>query len=160
MSNAIPLTRLAFVVDNLGASQASYLLIKKLNTWLAESLRHDGCVFVRHMGSPCSACNFPIFSINDLANYKGICIATSFDAAKELIHIQGPSSIAYYAQDPEWTYQYRPFDEWRAVMLNSKFKIMCRSSYHQDLFKRCWNTSPAIIEDFNIQDIIEESKKG
>lgn len=152
-------TRLAFVVDGLGASQASYSLIKNLNAWLAGSVLRDGCVFARRVEAPCLACEFPVFSASDLANYRGACVATSFDAALELAGlqgpgIQGPRVLAYYAQDPEWTCQYRPFDEWRRVLLSPHFKILCRSTYHQELFRRCWNVRPAVADDFDIGEIL------
>ncbi len=145
-------TRLAFVVDDLGPSQASYSLITALNKWVGESNQNDGVVFLRQVGRPCTNCNFPLFSLNDLPGYRGHCIATSFDSAQVLMKTQGPKRIAYYMQNPDWLTQFRPFEEWREVFLG--MPVLCRSDYHRDLFSQCWNRRPVIVGDFDIGGLL------
>lgn len=143
----------AFLVEDLSASQANFFLIHSLNDWVKKG--REGMVFARKFHPPCAKPNFAVFSLADFFGFHGTAVATTFDTASLLVKVHGPRRKALYMQDLDWHRRPGSFDEWRGVYGDPGLRLFARGEDHARVAARAWNKPAIPLTDFDIPLILE-----
>ena len=94
--------RIAFLVKELGLSQLSFYLVKRINEYLRENSDFAPIILYENMVCPtflpmCSLTHFA-----ELACYNGNAIATSMSTAIKMSKTPGPKRKLFYIWDFEY----------------------------------------------------------
>lgn len=150
--------KIGFVVNNLGASQVAYTLIKAVNDAVHNDYRNSICTFVTSLVIPCIDVAFPQFHLREAPQFDGVLIATDFSSALS-IKDATRSSRYYYVNDLEWTrsHVFRHKQEVvDSVLKNDDIVKFARSEDHKAYMEdRGVRVSDILVEDFDIEKIVE-----
>lgn len=151
--------RLAFAVPDLGPSQASFLLIKAANDWLAGSPQREVLVFSENWDPPCYPPTFSRFQMADLMGYHHPVVATTFQAAALALQSPSRKKVLYYFQDLEWMRVTRDYSEWRSVFANPLVVLAARSLDHARA-ALVWGKPVSVVEAFDMPSLLNLAYAG
>jgi len=150
---------IAFVLDNLAASQISHSAIYQINKYLAEN-SHNVSVFFLDTAMPCLVAGFAVHHVRDAGHFYGTLIATSL---KTMVEIKDCTRCAryYYVNELEWK---RPWFskqdkmDFTNIMLDKGIGKFCRSHDHANVLSDEFavnSLSESPIEHFQMDKILE-----
>lgn len=145
---------LAFVLEDLSASQTAYSLVYNTNKWLQDNI--DVCISIFYMNNymPCIQPRFARFHTADIATFDGTLIATSFKTAMQLKKATRASRY-YYITDLEWLRQWFDFSADQTVMTSKDIGKVVRSpDFLNNQFLRD-DKNIKVIEDYDISKFVE-----
>lgn len=147
-------TQIGFLIDDLSASQISYLSIHNTNEWLKNNFGLDIAVFCQFFGNiPCLTPSFARFHVRDISAYFGNLIATTLDNAKLLTNAPRTKKF-YYINYPDWNlYDKEDLD----LIYNDRsiIKFARSEDYLRKIRELGYDISNIVVEDFNIDKICE-----
>ena len=150
--------KLNFLVDNVGASQLGYCLIRNLNKLSDECADVSPIIFYADIEEPCvRPVKFPMMQLVELWNQPGPTIATSFSTAVRLLSMPRPGPRFLYVWDLEWI-RMRPkvWNGLNSIMCDPDLHLIARCEDHVEAIEACFNVKvPYAIEDFNMKKILE-----
>jgi hypothetical protein len=144
-----------FVVDDLGASQVSYLLIKNANQLL--SSRHDINinVFFEDNFIPCVEPKFARFNTKDAFVFDGSLIATSLKTALTIKNFTRAKRF-FYINQLENLRKSTSQDEWNNILCDKNIVKFARCvDYKDELISKGYDIHPEVVEDFDLNKILE-----
>lgn len=149
--------RLGIALNNLGASQLSYFLVKNANRHLRDNPQDDITAFIeRHVANPLPG-NFACMPTHEMWGYDAPVIATSFESARKLQACVCPVRKLFYVWDVEWVRDHlrRPYREWAAVYQDPSLSLIARGPDHAVLLQQLWGrTVLGMVEDFRIDALL------
>ncbi|SVC44680.1 uncharacterized protein METZ01_LOCUS297534, partial [marine metagenome] len=89
------------LINNIGASQLSYLVVQNLNELGNHRPEIDAIVYYENMQKHCLPPNFAIMQIAEAWGHHGPMIATSLSTAQKLIGFPSERKL-FYVWDLEW----------------------------------------------------------
>lgn len=142
-----------FIVDNFGASQLSYYLIKCGNELVNKDCQvvafYD--TITRHTLRPL----FPTMQIIEAWAQDGISIATSLQSASNLLSFPGPDHKLFYVWDLEW--MRAPQRMWchlYDIFTHDDLKLIVRTEEYSKALKNAFNKTPEyIVDNFNSEEM-------
>lgn len=150
--------QLNFLVDDMGASQLSFFLIKELN-----KLTHERCdvcpiIFYANLTDHCvKPVEFSMMQMVEAFDHAGPTIATSLTTAGCLISMPKPHPKFFYVFDLEWMRLAEM--NWVSVchiMRHSDLILIARSESHKVAIDSCFNVCvPHVIDNWNMEKILE-----
>ncbi len=141
-----------FAVDSLSAGQIPYLCVTNINRWLNDHFGVNFSLFYQENSIPCVQPRFARFHLKDTNVFDGVVIATSFATAKS-IKDAARSKRYYYINDITFLEKSKDLD---CVMKNDNIIKFTRSKdYTNLLLDKGYNINPAVIKDFDINEILE-----
>lgn len=149
--------KLGVMVSDLGASQLSYNLIRRVNARLAGKGGLDVIAFYEAPVNPCLPMNFSRMPAYEAWGYNGAVVATTFSTARKLQGFPSPKVRAFYLWDLEWVRGRNRLShaEWAAVYRDPSLSLLVRNRDHADLVEQCWNRPVAgIVDDFDLEAIL------
>ncbi len=154
--------KVGVAVTNLGPTQLNYFLIQNTNRLLAERHDVDLIVFYENLHNPCLTMNFGSMQLTEAWGYDGTLIATTLSTASKILQFPGPSRKLFYVWDLEWLrMREKSFSELRSIYANPRLQLIARSDEHARVLEACWNTPIlGVVEDFNINNIINEAQRS
>ncbi len=147
--------KIAFVFDDLNASQPAYQCIKALNSLTIRSSDIEPSIFFIEQALPCIEPKFARYHVRDSLWYEGHLIATSVKTAMS-IKLSTRAKRYFYIQDLEWLRQNCNTEDWKSIMEDDNFIKICRCKDHaKAIHEAGFIISPAAIENYNIQKFVE-----
>jgi hypothetical protein len=144
---------IGFLVNNLGANQLAFQLIKNGNKYCREHGK-DVLVFYEDQIPPCHYLQMATMPIVDACNYKGSLVATSLSTANKLLHLSGTKKKYFYVWSLEWIFldaSHRRYEELASIYQNSKLKLIARSAEHATAIENAWQRAVyGIVENVDI----------
>ncbi len=152
--------KLGVMVNDLGASQLNYFMIKKANDFLKErSGDFEFIVFYEDAVRPCMQTNFATMQSIEAFSYNGSIVCTNLRSAEKLLKLPGPQKKIFYVWDLEWLRihpQRRIFAPIANIYRNKYLQLIARGEAHKALIEDCWNRPVSgIVEDFNMVKLSE-----
>ncbi len=150
-------TTLNFYVNNLGASQLSYSMLKNIKRRIDEHNDIAPIVFYENLERPPIPPNFALMQIAEGWGQHGIGIATSLSTLVKMKSFPALSKRIFYVWDLEWLrMQPRRYDVYNKFYLDRDITLIARCESHSDLITNCFNRVPdAIIPDFSVDSLLE-----
>lgn len=150
------LKNIGFLINQLDASQISYLLTANLNDLLNNTYLYNATVFYQYINKPLIIPQFPKMNYQHAWGYEGILIATNIETAKILSNCLRATKKYFYVFDLEWLYQPKlNFEELKNVYQNPSIELIARNKSHADILTRIWKKPVTIIEDFNNEQFVK-----
>ena len=156
------MTKLGFLVNNLGASQLGYYMSKNVGDYLDRHPNSDITCYYENFEKKCSQTNFATMNMIEGWDQSGAMIATSENTAIKLLNFIGTRDKFFYVWDLG-AYHER-FAGMRRVksfdMDNIFFKedltLICRNHIHAQLIENNFNRKVEhVVDNFNIDKIVE-----
>jgi hypothetical protein len=145
LKNLVGRPKVGVLVNNLGASQLNYYLLKE-----ADLNRHaiDIQIFQINPCKPCIPAKAGIFNVGDSFGFSGPLIATSLETAEFMQNCFISKARFFYIFDLFWTrLQFRDYN--RLLPLFKNFKLIARSDTHKSIIESAWmNRILFISENF------------
>lgn len=141
------LTRIGFLMDDLGPSQTNYTLIRNLNRWLAGGPTRDAVLFINNPGPPCIKPECAIMSADECAAYDGVLVATDFHSARRLLTVISAGAKVFYSADPVWMRGPGDFAAWQSVYADPRLLLAVRSEDHRMLYEKLWHRPVVVWPD-------------
>lgn len=146
--------KLGICIDNLGASQLNYFLVKTGNAYLRENPGDDLIAFCESQTRNPLPANFAGMPVYEAYGFNGAVVATTLETAKKILGFPCPSKKYLYLWDVGWLRQPGSYREYADVYRHLDLNIIVRSTDHFRLFEDCWNRTPSsIIEDCDVADL-------
>lgn len=150
---------IAFVLDNLSASQIAHSAIYQINKYLSDYSDNIFMFFI-DTAMPCLSPGFAIHHTRDIGHYYGNLISTSFKTSMEIKDCTRCKRF-YYINELEWK---RPWfseqnnKDFVKLMLNKEIGKFCRSNEHSQALTNEFAVNalvPNVVEHFQINKILE-----
>jgi hypothetical protein len=144
------------LLQNVGASQLSYIVIRNLNELAQTKPEIDVAVFYENMHRNCLPPNFAVMQIAEAWGQHGPIIATSLSTAFKLISFPSKQKF-FYVWDLEWLRgQNRQYEQYVGVYTQKELTLIVRSQAHADIIQNAFNRKAQhIVEDFDVNQILE-----
>ena len=148
--------KINFLVDNLGASQLSYYLIKTCNQLVSDG-QYQTIIFYDKMSRRNILPLFATMHLVEAWGQKGITIATSLSTATRLLNFPGPESKLFYIWDFEWIRG--PLFQWDLlsdIFHHPELTLIAPSDTHAKAIFNTFNRMPEyIVDNCNAQQFKE-----
>lgn len=145
--------KIGVVLNNMGACQLAYYLIKKGNQFV-ESGDKDLVAFFYEIAPECMRPNFASMNLSEAYNYDGLLVATDANSASRIIEFPGTTNRFFYVWDLEWVrMQNKQFEDLSVIYNNDRLPLIARSKTHYDLIKKIWKEPIGICEDADIEQL-------
>jgi hypothetical protein len=144
------MSKLGFIVPDLGPSQLSFGLIKAANDAVAVNPGLCVTVFYENIRLPCVCPHFACMHVAEAYLFDGSLIATSFSAAEKMARMPSSPRKLFYVWDLDWLRPWRrqSFNEHALVYGNESIELLARSGDHAKVIAQAWNRSVAVTPDF------------
>ena len=145
------------VVEDLGASHLSYVLIKSMNRMSEEDSENDYSIFIENITPHVLPPRFAVMNTTELPYFKGALIATNVSTCLTVSLSISNSKKFFYVWDLEWLRHMGKNYEYNIkAYTNKSMSIIARSGSHADAIKNYCNREVAgIVEDFNMTQMME-----
>lgn len=140
------------MLENLGATQLNYHVIKNVNDYLDKNYKSDIIVFFNNYSVPCLDVRFSCMDIREVVGFNHPVIATDLLTASQLSMFHGPTQRLFYNWSLEWKTN-RNYEETSSVYQNSSLQLVTRNEQYARIISNCWNRKPDVIGDFEIEKI-------
>lgn len=149
--------KLAVLVDNLGANQLAYNVIKNFNGLVEVRPEIDCIAFYENSVRPCFPTMFPIMQIYEAYGYDGVVVGTKLSNVGALLNFPMCTRKYFYVWDLEWIrFKSKYYNSLVSVYRNPNVKLIARSEEHKKIIENCWNVKvEGIVDDFNVNELIE-----
>ncbi len=149
--------KFGIMVNNIGASQMSYYIVRNINRIYDTRDDLDVIVYYQVIHKQTLPHRFATMQVTECWNQHTPIIATSLSTAHKLLEFPGPTQKLYYIWDIEWL---RPdnsnYELHRHAIVNPELTLIARSREHADIIENCFNRKiEHIVDDFNIEQILE-----
>jgi hypothetical protein len=154
--------KLNFLVENMGATQLSYVITQQLNHLSSIDRNIDGVVFYNTMHKHAMMPNFAIMQMIEAWSQQGTTIATSLATASQLIGYPGPNQKIYYVWDLPWM-RINPkiYGITQEIITNPNLLLLTRSESYADAISIAYNVErPVVVENLDIVKLLEVIKNG
>lgn len=139
--------KLGFAVDNLGASERSYFLIKAINEAVELYPDLDVTVFYCSLTQSCIPLNTASMQMTEAYGYDGTIVATNFNTAEKVLLCPAPKRKLYYVYDLEWIRHPLDFSLLSNVYQNSSLSLVTRCEDYKNVLEKLFG-SPVLVRDF------------
>lgn len=146
--------KLGILINNLGHSQLSYIISKRIIENSQRKFFDDIVLFY----SDIVPSLFPIITatmqISECWLYNAPCVATDISSAKKLINIFGPTKKFFYSYNLEWIRpeQFR-YEDFANVYCSSELEIIARNEDHAKIIENCFNRKSHILNELNLDEL-------
>ena len=149
------MVKLAFVVEDLNASQVGYQSVRELNILSERSSEIEPSIFFIEQSWPCMAPKFARYHVRDSLWYDGHLIATSLKTALS-IRTSTRAKRYFYIQDLEWLRGNCDLDGWKSIMSDEGYVKICRCKDHaKEVHEAGFCVNLIVIENFEINKFVE-----
>lgn len=150
------MNKIGVMVGDLGASQLSYNVVKKLNDQCKNS-KDDFVAFIENITNFVVQPAFAVLGVNEIWSFDGVLIATSVSTASHMIKAVNPSQKYFYVWDLEWMRPHGHDFQYNVKAFNDpSIQLIARSHDHALAIKNYCNRDVAgIVDDFNIDQLYE-----
>ena len=149
---------LGVYTNTLGNSEDLLSAVKGIGDGLKERKLDDASIFYdsASLDFPEAGISCGLFNSTDLWNFTGSLVATDLDCAKNALSMVNKFNVIYYYG---WDTKYKVNTiALLEVALNDKVKTICRTEGDLKKFKRLTGKDAAVVEDFDINQLIEVIK--
>lgn len=137
--------KIAFAVDNLGASQLNHDLILAINRHVNETA-DDVVVFFEDISRPCLPLMVASMHIIHGWSFDGPVVATSLRTAESVLRFARTTRRALYAYDLEWIRQPEPkYRVLHEIYGNPQLELLARCEDHAQVLRSAWNRSVTTV---------------
>ena len=145
--------QIASIVDDLGASQRNFYMIKEFNKGAVSKDLSMGAFYNR----PSMCITTPHFScknISFLSGYHGVAISTTIEGADSLLKSHNNSDKYLYLWNIEWLSSVVNFDAVCRILLDDRLKIIARSDSHAVIINNfCNKEVSGVVDNWNIDEL-------
>lgn len=148
------------VINNIGVSQLSYNMIKKLNARVRANPMESWTLFFENPYPYISSPLCPLMQAFETNGFHAPVIATSLVSARKLINTIGPTRKLFYVWNLEWlTPHILPYDYYAPVYTSPKLELIARNQEHVSIIQNCFNRDVlCTVDDFDFEKITEVLK--
>lgn len=147
--------KLGIMVDALGMSQMSYVLINEINKMNSFKEHIDTIVFYHRYDRLLQSPHFAMLQEQQAWGYDAAVISTDLITTARLINCPRPNRKLFYIWNLEWLYASHYYNTLADVYLHPDIELIARNKHHERIISSCWKKPVATIEDFNHEQIIE-----
>lgn len=156
------MTKLGFLVDNLGASQLGYYISKNVGSYLETHPQSNITCYYDNFERKCAQTNFATMNIIEAWDQEGAMIATSENTAKKLLNFIGTRKKFFYIWDVVLFYEriaglkHMKIFDMNNILFKEDLTLICRNRLHAQLIENNFNRRVEyIVENFNMDKIME-----
>ena len=156
------MTKLGFLVDNLGASQLGYYISKNISSYLEDNPQSNIACYYDNFERKCSQTNFATMNIIEAWDQSGAMVATSENTAKKLLNFIGTRKKFFYIWDLGLFYdriagrKYTKIFNIDNVFIEEDLTLICRNHVHAELIENNFNRKVKYtVDNFDINKIME-----
>tara|TARA_Y100001949_G_scaffold11720_1_gene8696 strand:- start:276 stop:785 length:510 start_codon:yes stop_codon:yes gene_type:complete len=144
------------LLQNVGASQISYYVIRNLNELGNTRPDIDAIVYYETMHRNCLPPNFAIMQIAEAWGQHGPVIATSLSTALKLTGFPSERKI-FYVWDLEWLRgQQRHYKTYADIYTHPDLELIARSEDHKRAVENAFNREVKhVISDFDTNQLLK-----
>ena len=144
------------LLQNMGANQLSYLVIRNLNRLAETQPNIDSIVYYEDVHRPCILPTFAVMQIAEAWCSQNPLIATSLSTAHKLMGFPNRNKF-FYIWELEWLrHQPRMYEQYAGVYTDPSLTLICRSESHKKLVENTFNREVQyIVEDFDTDQMLE-----
>jgi hypothetical protein len=147
--------QIAFVFEDLNASQSAYLACKNMNRMLENTSEVEPTVFFMEQSLPCVDLQFARYHVREALLYTGNLVSTSLKTAISVSKATRARRY-FYIQDLEWLRPNFNKEAWLNIMQDRSIKKICRSVDHAEaIHESGFGQVPVVIENYNIEQFLE-----
>ena len=150
--------KLGIAVNNLGASQLNYFLVKNANSILLREPLLDVTAFIENQVPACLPANFAVMPMYEAWGYDGVVVATSFTTAQKLLAFPCPAKKFFYVWDLEWVRPFcrRTYREWASVYRDPRLQLITRGPDHTKVIREAWGRDTCReVPDCDLAQLLE-----
>jgi hypothetical protein len=151
------MNKIGILIDNLYASQLAYYVAHNVNQHLSKDWLTNFIIFVKDLVIPVLAPECAVMRWEELWGFEGKIISTTLEGTQKAVHTPGPTEIAYYAYDLDWTRLsgIPSYENLREVYQNKDIKLITRNDEYKKFIEWSWNRKvDGIAEDFDLKKIL------
>ena len=151
------LNNFSVLLENTGASQISFFVIKELNKLAETNPEIDATIFYENMHKNCMPVNFATMQISECYVQKGPAIATSLSTAEKLRNFYCDKKL-FYVWDLHWIRNsvIKRYEDYSGVYTDNNLELIARSDSHKNAIENAFNRKvDHVISDFNMSKILE-----
>jgi len=156
------MTKLGFLVDNLGASQLGYYISKNIGSYLENNQQSSITCYYDNFERKCSQTNFATMNIIEAWDQGGAIVATSENTARKLLNFVGTQEKFFYVWDMTFFYEriggikhMKTFDM-NNIFFKEGLTLICRNNLHAQLIENNFNRKVKyVVDNFDINKIVE-----
>lgn len=149
------MTKVNFLVENLGASQLSYCLIKSGNELVSGG--YSVVAFYDKITKHVLRPSFPTMQMVEGWAQEGMTIATSIPSAADLLDFPGPQHKLFYVWDLEWMREpQRMWGPLSDLFTHPSLKLIVRNKEYSKAVENAFNRTPEyIMDNFDVETMKE-----
>lgn len=145
--------KLGITLPHLGGSQIGLEVLEAVQAHYSENWTTDVSLFYEE--PLLEAFNFPCacFPLLDVHSYDGPVVATTVNAAAQLLDSVTVPKKWFYIFDLEWVASPREFNEYRKIYRNPKLKLVARSKNYARYVENAFNLnySVPVLSKFSVE---------
>jgi len=150
-TNANPVLKGAFLVDQLASDAKTFFMTRTINR-LVKSGLNSISVFRRNISLNPFSAHFGTFEAKHALYFKSPVIATDIFSAKMLLDSTHIGPRYFYVWDLDWLYKVQNYMDYEQIY-SSDLKLISRCDQHAKLIEQCWKKPTILIEEFNYDNI-------
>lgn len=149
------LKNINILLQNVGASQLSYLVIRNANDIGAIRPEIDVIAYYENLHKNCMPPNFAVMQIAEAWGQRGPMIATTLSTAFKLIGFPADRKL-FYIWELEWIREgNKQYEMYADVYTHTDLELVARSQSHKRLIESTFNREVAhVVDDFDMQQLI------
>jgi hypothetical protein len=142
------------VIEDLGASQKAFYLIKEFNK-ISSDVNVCASIFFERPTIPVTKPLFACRSISFLSAHNGSSIATTLQEADRLLKSNNSAKKYLYLWDLEWLEQPVYFSAACNILRDERLSIIARSDSHAKTIENFCNRRPCgVVDNWDSQKLI------
>lgn len=153
------ITKLGFVVSNIGPTQICYDIIKQSNDYLSHSDDVDVCLFWISDGPKPLQPKFACMPLIEAYAFNGHIIATDIHTLSRVMDYPGPNRnnrILFYDYNLDYLripQQMRNWDQFNVLYNNDKVDLIARSEAHAEILHSIFRPVKGVVENCDISKL-------
>lgn len=142
--------KLGVLLNNVGASQLAYSVLREANRGLEEGDLTDFVVFYDALTRPCLVPRFALMQSSEAWGCQYPLIATDLSTAEKLLTFPSCGGRHFLVWDLEWLRSPVAYANRRAVYAHPELNILVRSDEHARLMHELWGRQAKVVGDFDL----------
>jgi hypothetical protein len=151
--------KLGFMLDNLGASQLAYGLVRSLNNYYQKGGDVPCTLFYERLQTPCLRPLTAMMQTAEGWSFDGTMVAFNISLAAKLLHMPIAQNHKHYffVWDVEWVRAERKaYRAYQPVYSHPNLILLARSADHASLIEDAWNRPVrAVLDSPDVVKLLE-----
>ena len=152
--------KIGIILNNLGASQLAYYVIRNINEQSEASVEDDCTIFFENMSPLVIKPLVGSMNTSEIWNFDGTLISTSFENTISSLNAATSAKRYFYVWDLEWLRPHgKSFERQVLAYADKDINLIARSEDHaKAIWNYCNRDVCGIVDDFNIEQLMEVIK--